>query len=480
VEIVKIGDQVLIENYTIVDSTTFTTTSPIYYAVSGGARVRTTSEAATDRLSNYPDGTGYPDYDDVWKYGSFFPAMYVDIGTPDPTGWNLGERGVWKQGTFDIWRRDYTNAIVLCQHVSGSGQDVYDVYTLIDLEGNYRRLRSDGTLDDPISEIQLRPADGAILFPAGSGPSISSASVNAAGNTLTVNCSESVAPATGITGFTISSSSGATCQNGTSSGSTITIPLTGTIIDGDTVTIAYSNGNVTDAAGSLTMLAASGISVTNNSTVSGQPATISVASTASNRNESTDDRTLVIDVPSGTSVNDILVAVVQTAGSRTCSPPDGWTERVSEAPDYGRRLYVWTKKAESADTSGTFTFTGSSTYLRGNGIVLRLDNAIDQYVVGSTGDYDPGTSTITCPNITVASNGSLLLSMQCNTPAESSTQADGTVEELDSFHVVCAHLSVYSELADAGAWTGRDIVLDKGRHSYAAATIAISPQLEAS
>jgi hypothetical protein len=111
-------------------------------------------------------------------------------------------------------------------------------------------------------------------------PVVSSASVNAAGTTLTVNFTETgsppVLPASGATGFSLAASGGAVTLSGwTRTGTApgyFTATTSRTIRVGETLTLAYSSstGNVTDSATPPNALATfSGTAVTNGSTQNG-------------------------------------------------------------------------------------------------------------------------------------------------------------------------------------------------------------------
>jgi hypothetical protein len=117
----------------------------------------------------------------------------------------------------------------------------------------------------------------AVFKPAAGGgdttpPVVSSASVNAAGTTLTINFTEtgspSVLPASGVTGFALTASGGAATLSATAiSGTTYTATISRPILSGETLTLAYAPGNVTDSASPPNAMASfSGTSVTNNST----------------------------------------------------------------------------------------------------------------------------------------------------------------------------------------------------------------------
>ena len=100
-------------------------------------------------------------------------------------------------------------------------------------------------------------------------PTIVSASINAAGNILTVNFSEPVAPtpAASLLGFSISGPH--SLLPGSATGSSATFPIaTNNVVSSETITLAYSPGNATDQATPANNLAAvSNVSVTNGSTV---------------------------------------------------------------------------------------------------------------------------------------------------------------------------------------------------------------------
>lgn len=107
-------------------------------------------------------------------------------------------------------------------------------------------------------------------------PVFASASVPSAGTTVVVNLTETgsppVLPASGVTGWTVSvNGSPRTVSSATRTGSTqITLTVASAIQSGDTVTVSYSPGNVTDSASPPNAMAAtSNRSVTNNSTQGG-------------------------------------------------------------------------------------------------------------------------------------------------------------------------------------------------------------------
>jgi hypothetical protein len=471
----KIGDNVIIPDYTKVDNTHLTTTRPIPYDVASGATIKVIN-TTPDRMSNYDDAGPFPATSEVHRWGSWFPAIFYDVGIPNASGWNSGVRGIWATGQHAVWRRDYTNAIIVCQDI-GSNISIAaaETYSTFDLGANYQRLNADSTLDDPISELRLRPADGAILIYAGQGPTISTATINAAGSTLTIGCSEAVVADGGATGFTLSGTQ-ATLGTGVVSGSTITFALSGTVFFEDTVRLTYTQGNVTDASDpALALNAEAAFGATNNSTVESTPLTVTIASTSSNMNTSDDDRSLEIAVPTGTTEGDMLVAAISCLCTRTVATPIGWTllEHVDGAV-LSSNLYVFYKLAEVADESGSFTFSGSSTFARMNGVVMRITNHVGS--IDSEGQYASGTSAnALCPDIDVAEEASLVLSIA--TSGASDSTCAYTTEVYDQDNATAYHLSVYSEIENtSGTKIGRTIVLNSGQYDRSSASVAIAPE----
>lgn len=113
-----------------------------------------------------------PSIEEVKRWGTYFPAMGVDIGEPDPRGYNKGARDFqWKKGKDigggpDIWRRDFTNAIVLHRPAYwNTSKDAYETFSdTVPLEGKFYPLRADGITSPAVTSISLRAGDGAILM----------------------------------------------------------------------------------------------------------------------------------------------------------------------------------------------------------------------------------------------------------------------------------------------------------------------------
>lgn len=113
-----------------------------------------------------------PKIEDVYRWGTWFPAMGVEIGSPNAKGHNGGERDTaWKLGKDigggpSVWRRDFTNAIVLHRPAFyNTSKAEYDTYcSPLQLETKLYPLRADGLTESAVNEISLRSGEGAILM----------------------------------------------------------------------------------------------------------------------------------------------------------------------------------------------------------------------------------------------------------------------------------------------------------------------------
>lgn len=161
---------------TKVSNTQLSTTDPIQGSYSSGAGI---SHAITGHQStDAPQSAS-----NVWKWGLWFPAIAVDVGSPDPDGYNGGKRDLaWVTGSTaggptascdttpcsEIWRRDYTKAIILSRVARwNTPASLYNAYSVsVPLNGTYYPLASDGKTGPGITSIQLRAAESAILMKA--------------------------------------------------------------------------------------------------------------------------------------------------------------------------------------------------------------------------------------------------------------------------------------------------------------------------
>jgi hypothetical protein len=169
------------------DWKTLTTTSPIYNLYSAGT-------AAYCVQSQHLAAITTPSVANVWGWTRWFPAMGVDIGAPDPNGYRGGVRAIdetgntpWLLGSAisghiplsacaaggcpNVWRRDFTNGIVLMRPFRGSLHLEAELDTpsqAIALGGAYYPLSADGTLGPLVTSVSLRAGEAAILMlPAG-------------------------------------------------------------------------------------------------------------------------------------------------------------------------------------------------------------------------------------------------------------------------------------------------------------------------
>jgi hypothetical protein len=145
------------------------------YYTQGGFIYSNTDEVFLKDLSVIHQATDtIPDITSVHHWATYFPAMSVDFGVPDPAGWNGGIRSfAWKLhsdigGAQDIWRRDYTKAIILHRPAQWNTTDVeYNTAcSAISLGNTYYPLYANGTTGSAITSISLRAGEGAVLLKA--------------------------------------------------------------------------------------------------------------------------------------------------------------------------------------------------------------------------------------------------------------------------------------------------------------------------
>lgn len=113
-----------------------------------------------------------PPIEEVKRWATYFPAMSIDLGAPDKGGRNGGERDfAWKRGKEigggpDIWRRDFTNAVILHRPAFyNTTKREYESYSDdIPLGAAYYPLRADGVTAAAVDRIALRAGEGAILM----------------------------------------------------------------------------------------------------------------------------------------------------------------------------------------------------------------------------------------------------------------------------------------------------------------------------
>jgi hypothetical protein len=149
-------------------------------------KVSDTQLATDDMIAFFhPHGTGIyivregrmsamslPPLGQIVHYAKWFPASAVDIGVPDPAGYNGGRRNFqWKNaaeaGTAaGIQRRDFTRAIIL--HAPGvwnlNGAKLAEYGNTIPLGGTYYPLLSTGRTGPAVTSIRLRNAEGVVLM----------------------------------------------------------------------------------------------------------------------------------------------------------------------------------------------------------------------------------------------------------------------------------------------------------------------------
>ena len=173
--VVKLGNSGEVVMANVVNSTTLNTTSSIQFSYPPGTQI---SYAISAHQSNTP----LQPLSNIWKWGPWFPAIGIDVGVPDPGGYNSGNRDLnWMSGAASsgnpgacgstcspVWRRDYTSAIVLARTLSynSPASEVTTPSVPISLPGTYYPLNADGSTGPGVTSIQLRGGDSAILMKA--------------------------------------------------------------------------------------------------------------------------------------------------------------------------------------------------------------------------------------------------------------------------------------------------------------------------
>jgi hypothetical protein len=162
------------------------TTDPIYAAHPAG------SPAYCVQVRHLST-TGDPQVSNVYKWVNWFPARAVDLGTPDPNGYRGGARAVTEPGNTpwmtggapdyssgqsrgtcddtpggcsDVWRRDFTNAIVLLRpwNYTKIESELDTPSRPIPLGGTYYPLKADGATAPGVTSVSLRANEAAILM----------------------------------------------------------------------------------------------------------------------------------------------------------------------------------------------------------------------------------------------------------------------------------------------------------------------------
>lgn len=172
----------MIGSFTKISNTQLQTTKPIHFTHNAGEKIKfvVKGHQAIDPI---------PTDRSVVRWANTFPAVHVNVGIPDVNGYNGGNRNQsWKlwssiggsaAASGNIWRRDYTNAIILHRPAAWNSTSVqFNTYSsAVDLGGMYYPLYANGTTGLGITNISLRSGEGAILMktPIGSGDVIAPA-----------------------------------------------------------------------------------------------------------------------------------------------------------------------------------------------------------------------------------------------------------------------------------------------------------------
>ena len=243
-------------------------------------------------------------------------------------------------------------------------------------------------------------------------PTLSSATINAAGTTLTVVWSENVTNSSGLI-LTPSGSSASLVYASGSGTSTYTYTITRTILDEETVTIGATSSNIVDGA-TNTLANFSGTSVTNNST--------------------------------------------QVAGSGTSLRPAVFPSIPSEATDAG---FTQNDLSTSVRTDVAKTTRGATVTIAGGTYTTPYTASTANRTIQLTGDvtYDGAGIIINAANVTVDLNGHTLTYMNVDLEDETtgtvSSKSGGDGSTRPSMVVASAVTGLVVEFltgAEAGNW----------------------------
>ena len=234
--------------------------------------------------------TGVPALNTVKNWTTWFPAMDIDYGTPT-TDHNLTWKS-WSDVTAvggsessGVWRRDYTNCIVLYR--PGYYNSTVTEYTTpsnpIALGGTYYLLAADGSTGPAITTIQLRTQEGAILMKAPLG------SVENIGGSVSGLSGSIVLQDNGADNLNVSSNGNFTFATALNDGTNYAVSVL-TQPTGQTCTV--TNGSGTLSGADVTNV---GVTCTNNPTYSIGGNLSGLSGSVTLENNGVDDLTLTAD-----------------------------------------------------------------------------------------------------------------------------------------------------------------------------------------
>ncbi len=197
----------IVASFTKIGKNQLQTTGPIRFSHSAGERVRFS-------LRGHQAVDAIPPVERVLRWANTFPAVFVDVGIPDGSGYNNGNPDfAWKTGAQigggqnGVWRRDYTKAVIVQRPDAwNTTKREFDTYSFpIDLGGTFYPLYADGTTGAAITSIALRTGEGAILMKAPVVARISSSSSESTSDILLLKCSPNPVHSGAIISYQLSS-----------------------------------------------------------------------------------------------------------------------------------------------------------------------------------------------------------------------------------------------------------------------------------
>lgn len=189
----------------------------------------------------------------------------------------------------------------------------------------------------------------------------------------------------------------------------------------------------------------------------------------------TSDTTVSPGVPAGTSVGDLLIAVLATAQRDPAA--SGW-DRISADDVRCNFLYRVADGTEGSTVDFTFTPT---TYTKAHGFILRFSGAdASSLSLPTEGNDTSGDEFIDLPSVTVATAGSALI-MTCTAVSNSTRTGEGCSrgsadEVYDTPDAYALNPITYvEEDVAAGSISGETIELDSSHSNFFSNVLVIPP-----
>lgn len=296
-------------------------------------------------------------------------------------------------------------------------------------------------------------------------PTLSSATIPAAGTTATLVFSESVTRSA-ATGFNMDCTSGTDITMTYASGSpsnTLVYTLGSTVLSTDSTSCnldyASSSAEIASTDDSTALADITDGTVTNNSTASGGGVSISFVQFSSGVDVG--GVTTSIAMPSGVSDGDLMIAVITADGAEeTMTAPIGWTSLTDVSNGTSNRQWAFYRVADS-DT-GPYSFELSSARTTG-GHIIAFSKSSGSWTAPTTTNYNNTSSvdslTVETGSVTTTNGSVLLVAYGNDGPNTVATAPPGTATSVVGNYV---SNTLYYEAITTGASMTRTLVWDDG------------------